>query len=566
MISFNINNNRNNITFTSIKNTSKITKAISSTTKNNAIKPLVMLSCGAGMETMYHIFNYSKCNSGNAYNEKESNTEDGSESENVSTVLKDLKERKIPDFREFEFDEDFMKELENLDETPIEMDDFKKESVIIKNRKIKTIAETICKKEQLSKPLLYYIRDFDAGLENVTDSKIHKHINSELKRLANIDYIKEQYNDSKFGELDYFISLSNLAEIVDIYNTMTRKYSRYKEADIDMPVGSVLLKETKPAVYIKNLGQHSPKNLQNFIKALSIDEEKKHPLVADFESLLKTEALDMLSNKKELLDYMYEKYYIKKITDVQAKKLCREINNLYGVRVLLSNKTHNIRKALIVIKDELEAWTRVSDGKARLPKILDLNSCDIAYETATAYSDIRGNIHHNGARIFSPTVIRHEIMHLNENLIFASLATNDKQAKLIRSIIKVKKIKIGNILDWDNCKYREEFLKAGISPNHIKYAYTNAKELLSVAAEGDFSQYSPEFKEVLMQIGMPKYVFDLPVNNVNIEINVNRIKKIMKEHPDASYDELVKYVEEKKLQELSPQEKLLSILFGKTFK
>jgi hypothetical protein len=89
---------------------------------------------------------------------------------------------------------------------------------------------------------------------------------------------------------------------------------------------------------------------------------------------------------------------------------------------------------------------------------------------------------------------------------------------------------------------------------------------LAVAAEGDFSQYSPEFRNVLIKIGMPEYVFDLPIYDMRTEINVERVKNILKKHPRAKYDKLVKYVEEERAKELSPQEKLLNAIFGKNWK
>ena len=161
-------------------------------------------------------------------------------------------------------------------------------------------------------------------------------------------------------------------------------------------------------------------------------------------------------------------------------------------------------------------------------------------------------------------------MHLNEPSIFAKYTSDIELAKLIRSVIPSKKIRVDGIekvvLDWENCKYREEFLKAGINPEHIEYAYTNRNEFLAVAAEGDLSQYSPEFRNVLIKIGMPEYVFDLPIDDMRTEINVERVKNILKKHPKANYDKLVKYIEEERAKELSPQDKLLNAIFGKNRK
>ena len=573
MNSLKINCINNNLTFKGIRNTNKLAKISKNITKNPMLPVIGLGSCvGIGIRYNEKEPTYTEYRDDLINRIMELNTKiEAREYENgekielpESPLSKKMEERRLPDFSEREFDEDFYNNFDGIDHTPIEMADIKKETAIIKNRQLKTIAETICRKEQLNKSMLDYIRDIDAGLSNITNLKILKHLKTELKRIANIDYDKENFDDPETGECEYFFSLNRIAEIVDVYNTMTNRYSRYKIGDISSD--TIYLEKSRPAEYMKNFRKYSPKGFKNFIVALNTESDKKHPLVADFESTLRTESLETLSNNEEMLDYMYEKYYLSKIADIPAKKLCREISHTYGTRVLLSNKTHDIRKALRIIKQELENWTIVSGGKAELPRILDLNSCDISYGDSSAYTDIRGNIHYNGAKIKTYNIIRHEIMHLNEPSMFAKYSADVELAKLIRSIIPSKKIKIDGrskeILDWDNCKYREEFLKAGITPEHTEYAYTNRNEFLAVAAEGDFSQYSPEFKEILIKIGMPEYVFNLPVDDDLVETNVDRMKDILEEYPDANFDELVEYIEEAKAQELSPRERLLNAIFG----
>ncbi len=46
----------------------------------------------------------------------------------------------------------------------------------------------------------------------------------------------------------------------------------------------------------------------------------------------------------------------------------------------------------------------------------------------------------------------------------------------------------------------------------VDYAYTNKREFVAVAAEGDMSKYSKEFKSDLMKLGMPEWVFNLQNN------------------------------------------------------
>lgn len=57
--------------------------------------------------------------------------------------------------------------------------------------------------------------------------------------------------------------------------------------------------------------------------------------------------------------------------------------------------------------------------------------------------------------------------------------------------------------------YENEFKKAGISDELIDKAHKNPIEFISIASRGDFSKYSPEFKQVLIDFGMPEWVFNI---------------------------------------------------------
>ena len=96
--------------------------------------------------------------------------------------------------------------------------------------------------------------------------------------------------------------------------------------------------------------------------------------------------------------------------------------------------------------------------------------------------------------------------------------------------------------DYENCLYRDEFLNAGIEPKHIEYAYKNRREFLAVAAEGDFTKYSPGFKEILRKLGMPNYVFDLEASSATKE-NCELLEKIRQENPTVKdFDEISELV------------------------
>jgi DNA-binding Lrp family transcriptional regulator len=120
--------------------------------------------------------------------------------------------------------------------------------------------------------------------------------------------------------------------------------------------------------------------------------------------------------------------------------------------------------------------------------------------------------------------------------------------------ISTKKVR-----DYKNCKYKEEFLKAGIEANHIRYAYTNRDEFLAVAAEGDTSKYSPEFKEILIKLGMPEFVFDLEVIDPAVKSRSRIMDKVISKNPEVSDFNTLCQLQIN--EELIEQQETLKILF-----
>lgn len=107
--------------------------------------------------------------------------------------------------------------------------------------------------------------------------------------------------------------------------------------------------------------------------------------------------------------------------------------------------------------------------------------------------------------------MRHELTHTND------LKQGCVDAMKINKIMPKKYIieddgAITETIDIENCKYKDEFLNAGISEEHIHYAYNNPKEFIAVASEGNMAKYSPEFKQVLIDFGMPEWELNLAPN------------------------------------------------------
>ena len=120
------------------------------------------------------------------------------------------------------------------------------------------------------------------------------------------------------------------------------------------------------------------------------------------------------------------------------------------------------------------------------------------------------------------------------------------------------------VRDHANCKYREELLKAGIAPDHIRYAYTNRAEFIAVAAEGDMSKYSPEFKNDLIKLGMPEFAFNLKTINPTIIRCTDIMEVVSKKFPEIKdFNKLVLYATQEDALRKARAEKLLNALFGK---
>lgn len=106
--------------------------------------------------------------------------------------------------------------------------------------------------------------------------------------------------------------------------------------------------------------------------------------------------------------------------------------------------------------------------------------------------------------------MRHELTHTNDlkrgTKIPKDYNLNEIMPKFDETLPNGNIIKSG---DAKKGKYYQEFVNGGISDYKISYAYNNTKEFIAVASEGDMSKYSSEFKQVLIDFGMPEWIFNL---------------------------------------------------------
>ena len=218
--------------------------------------------------------------------------------------------------------------------------------------------------------------------------------------------------------------------------------------------------------------------------------------------------------------------YLKMITKNQpeiAEKLS-DINKNYGVKVILPSAYNKIKanETISYIEKEFDLWKEASNGKAKLPPTIEFNTAHADFHFAEA---TKGKYYtaaaiaqadYNGALIFpemTPEMIkniRHETTHTNDLKLGENIPAKYNLAEIMPKKQITQNGNTYTVPDLEHCKYANEFRKAGLSERSIQYAHLNTKEFIAVASEGDMSAYSPEFKQILIDFGMPEWELNLP--------------------------------------------------------
>lgn len=416
----------------------------------------------------------------------------------------------------------------------------------INNEDLKIFTQNFYDTEHyLSPNMAGFILGMDAGLDNIKDKYLKKEIHGGLRALS-----KTIKDGGSYFECDTGINL--ISNIIDSYNTLNGIYSRYYIPSLNLDV--VKYKNSPSKYYLEKL-----KEMKIIFKETQEDLEdifnnnKLHTCRTHAKAVVENQRIEPFSyiaKYREISDYIYVKYYLNtnKIHP-EIRKMCLDILDKFGTQVILPypDKKRNISD-LQIIKKELALWDKYGKDDAIFPHFINLSYINNQYTDENAV----GYYSHALDGIFLDMNIkdslRHEMTHLNDRLLEMD-KTNDREfIKLLKSIMPSKTI-IRNgvrksVPDFENCKYREEFLKAGVFPSDIKYAYTNKKEFIAVASQGDMSQYSDEFKNVLVKMGLPEFALKLPQTNNDIISNVNQVKRVMKKHPECKdYNGILQYCE-----------------------
>lgn len=260
--------------------------------------------------------------------------------------------------------------------------------------------------------------------------------------------------------------------------------------------------------------------------------------------------------EKSNISRLYREKYLSQLPEATRKR-CEKIYDSFGVKMFLADESDT--KVLDFVYNELQEWQKASRGQAQMPPVLDLSVIkkdyiDKVFQSSGYCNSVTKNISLNG-RYLEDVIytLRHEIAHANDS----EINTKDGIITVHNKDGSVEKINIDEIVvhkqvqrldsdgqpmfypdgtpimekaiaedgtlepDLAKCKYVEEFDNAGIPDWHIPYAYTNKSEFLAVAAEGDYSKYSPEFKDLLVKLGLPKWMFNMKArDNINTDPNI----------------------------------------------
>lgn len=395
------------------------------------------------------------------------------------------------------------------------------------------------------------LADIESGISGIKDKKLYNHIMSKLQNI----------NDGSIPEAKVNETLFFAREAIDVYHTVNGNYTN---------VGSLADHQE----FIKFMKEYDPRTAEVIIKdAAEGGKIKKKTGDAywkdDFRNHMKySKLINFLKSAKdpELSDYFYKNYYLKNVDLPNSiKKQYLEINQKYGVKVISSPMSSlDIKKAADKVQNELGEWYNASGGKAKLPPVIDFLGTKKIYYNVGA-GGYAGQITHalgiNGLNIMVPVdnFLRHEITHINDRKITGDNNADYTLPSDIAPRREVKNSQTGKSelkLDFAACKYRDEFLKAGVSSDHVEYAYTNSKEFIAVAAEGDLSKYSPEFRKVLTDMGMPDFMFKMKTFDDYVDKNIKDVEESMAANPGKKLDEIIyhdKVSDEVSIKDIKPE-------------
>ncbi|MCR5266719.1 MAG: GNAT family N-acetyltransferase [Cyanobacteria bacterium RUI128] len=340
----------------------------------------------------------------------------------------------------------------------------------------------------------------------------------------------KNYVDKKLSQIKTFQDVVEIETLVDAYNEINGNYSHYQDL-YSTQNGEMAVKSnvSKMNVFLKDKRQ----NLQ-FVR--TIKKNSDEVLTADkrfkifrgdfaestrFDSLKKYIKTYPQSEMSELLYKRYLNAKTRNNSDLANELM--NINEKYGVKIFLPSSYNYNRtiETLSYVHEELNKWQIASNGAAKMPPIIDFSTAKVDwYDTSSAYGQGAANAcseratgslgFHDMDKQTVQKSLRHELTHSND-LTRTGWKIPEKYD--LNEIMPKKTIVLNGktiqVPDFENCKYVDEFRRAGLPEELIAYGYNSPAELIARASEGNLKSYSPEFRQVLIDFGMPEWLFDL---------------------------------------------------------
>ena len=212
----------------------------------------------------------------------------------------------------------------------------------------------------------------------------------------------------------------------------------------------------------------------------------------------------------ENLYKVYISRQLKNYPDI-AKEVT-EINKNFGVKIIIPVKFNikQVNSTLKYIKDELLKWQKAGGEKVKYPPVLLFNSASNSKFQIPDGDFLSGGStdHNHGSFLCFPTMdiktikhaLRHELTHAND--LQKNRHSNEAEIFTVNANTYQE-------ADLSTLRFAKELKEMGLSDHLIRYAHTKKAELIAVAGQGNLSKCSPEFKQYLIDNGMPEFMFDL---------------------------------------------------------
>ncbi len=388
-----------------------------------------------------------------------------------------------------------------------------------KNYELKELAR------KLGGRYLYELDNIDLKLEGVKDEKL-------------IQYANEVITEALTSEDISAEKLDRLNTYLDIYHTLI---GTYENNTFNRDGFRKQYLENKPQAEATLDRAENDDVTGSGVRRSTLIDYADEARVADLRQFL-------IDNRgDEMGTYFWREYYLKSRgipEDIQQQ--CIEIDEKYRVKIFLtSDLTYAKEDLYFLLNTEYPEWAAHGKDSAKFPPVLDFSKIKSEYindKAAYGQTNVSGyyslrdkEIAMNGLKHSSEfqSMSRHEHTHANANPV-------QVPKELIDEIMPHKENENGvSVPDFENCKYREEFVRAGIQEYKIKYAYNNPEEFIAVAAEGDMRQYSDEFKQLLVKFGMPEWQLDMECKDAEVKgraLEIKQLKKHLEEDFNLSFE------------------------------